>query len=233
MNCGTAYIYGDLNTQETYIVGQIIIWPNSSNLPPGFLSCNGTEISRTTYKLLFDEIGTKFGTGDGSTTFSLPLLNNMDTSNFSLAKGDNNMTSSSNTLNTDLTNLTRGGNTINTTITHEHNIITNIIDISTNSINYGANANYNANNTNIEKRGIITGAASTTQSGAKNTDYYVEWEHSHNIIFNISSNNYNFSASEDININTNTSSSVSGSQSSVVPLSLKVHYLIYSGVFNI
>lgn len=223
MNCGTAYIYGDLNTQETYIVGQIIIWPNSSNLPPGFLSCNGTEISRTTYNLLFDEIGTKFGTGDDSTTFSLPLLNNMDTSNFSLAKGDNNMISSSNTLNTISTNLTGGGNTINTTISHGHNI-NSIKTQNINAINYNANAN------NQWRRAIKTGNANTTKSGARKEAYYVEKLHTHNITFNTNSNNYNFSKSEDITINTNTSSSVSGSQSSVIPLSLKVHYLIYSGV---
>lgn len=38
----------------------------------GFLLCNGTAVSRTTYAALFSVIGTKFGTGDGSTTFNLP-----------------------------------------------------------------------------------------------------------------------------------------------------------------
>lgn len=39
---------------------------------PGCLLCNGAEVSRTTYKALFDVIGTAFGEGDGSTTFNLP-----------------------------------------------------------------------------------------------------------------------------------------------------------------
>ena len=38
----------------------------------GWLLCNGAAISRTTYADLYAIIGTKFGTGDGSTTFNLP-----------------------------------------------------------------------------------------------------------------------------------------------------------------
>ena len=40
----------------------------------GWLSCDGSAISRTTYSLLFDVIGTVFGVGDGSTTFNVPDL---------------------------------------------------------------------------------------------------------------------------------------------------------------
>ena len=43
-----------------------------STTPAGFLPCDGTAVSRTTYALLFAEIGTAFGVGDGSTTFTLP-----------------------------------------------------------------------------------------------------------------------------------------------------------------
>lgn len=39
---------------------------------PGWLLCNGAAVSRTTYKDLFAVIGTKFGVGDGTTTFNLP-----------------------------------------------------------------------------------------------------------------------------------------------------------------
>lgn len=54
-----------------FITGFIMAWP-SEKIPDGFLPCNGAEISRTTYKNLFDVIGTKYGQGDGSTTFNLP-----------------------------------------------------------------------------------------------------------------------------------------------------------------
>lgn len=36
------------------------------------LLCNGAAVSRTTYATLFAAIGTRFGVGDGSTTFNLP-----------------------------------------------------------------------------------------------------------------------------------------------------------------
>ena len=56
---------------STLLVGSIIPWPSSS-LPNGFLWCNGQNVSRTAYSGLFAVIGTIYGIGDGSTTFSLP-----------------------------------------------------------------------------------------------------------------------------------------------------------------
>jgi microcystin-dependent protein len=43
-------------------------------IPTGWLLCNGSNVSRTTYAALFAAIGTKFGTGNGSSTFTLPNL---------------------------------------------------------------------------------------------------------------------------------------------------------------
>lgn len=54
-------------------VGSIIAFAGNT-LPKGYLLCDGSNISRTTYKNLFDVIGTTYGTGDGSTTFTLPNL---------------------------------------------------------------------------------------------------------------------------------------------------------------
>jgi microcystin-dependent protein len=45
-----------------------------SAAPTGWLLCDGSAISRTTYAALFSVIGTTFGTGDGSTTFNVPDL---------------------------------------------------------------------------------------------------------------------------------------------------------------
>jgi len=44
--------------------------------PPGYLVCNGAEVSRTTYETLFKIFGTYYGAGNGTTTFSLPNLSN-------------------------------------------------------------------------------------------------------------------------------------------------------------
>ena len=43
-----------------------------STAPRGWLICDGSAISRTDYAVLFNVIGTTYGTGDGSTTFNLP-----------------------------------------------------------------------------------------------------------------------------------------------------------------
>ena len=43
-----------------------------STAPPGWLLCDGTAVSRTTYARLYGAIGTAYGTGDGSTTFNVP-----------------------------------------------------------------------------------------------------------------------------------------------------------------
>ncbi|WP_196607418.1 phage tail protein [Pectinatus frisingensis] len=40
--------------------------------PAGYLFCDGSAVSRTTYAALFTVLGTKWGAGDGSTTFNLP-----------------------------------------------------------------------------------------------------------------------------------------------------------------
>jgi microcystin-dependent protein len=40
----------------------------------GWLYCNGSQISRTVYDLLFAEIAVTWGVGDGSTTFNVPDL---------------------------------------------------------------------------------------------------------------------------------------------------------------
>ena len=53
--------------------GSVIPWSDSS-IPTGFLNCDGAAVSRSTYADLFATIGTTYGSGDGSTTFNLPNL---------------------------------------------------------------------------------------------------------------------------------------------------------------
>lgn len=43
-----------------------------SSAPTGWLMCDGSAVSRSTYADLFSAIGTTWGSGDGSTTFNLP-----------------------------------------------------------------------------------------------------------------------------------------------------------------
>ncbi len=45
-----------------------------ASAPSGYLLCDGSAVSRSTYAALFSTIGTTYGAGDGSTTFNLPDL---------------------------------------------------------------------------------------------------------------------------------------------------------------
>lgn len=58
---------------ESLKIGTIVPFAGST-IPDGYLTCDGTAVSRTTYSDLFAVIGTTYGDGDGSTTFNLPNL---------------------------------------------------------------------------------------------------------------------------------------------------------------
>lgn len=55
------------------LIGSIAAFAGSS-LPSGWLLCDGSAISRTTYSALFSAVGTTYGAGNGSTTFNVPNL---------------------------------------------------------------------------------------------------------------------------------------------------------------
>ena len=54
-------------------VGAIKPW-GKSTAPAGYVLCDGTAISRTTYADLFAVIASTYGAGNGSTTFNVPNL---------------------------------------------------------------------------------------------------------------------------------------------------------------
>jgi microcystin-dependent protein len=54
-------------------VGAVLPFAMNS-APNGWLVANGSNVSRTTYSILFSTIGTIYGAGDGNTTFALPDL---------------------------------------------------------------------------------------------------------------------------------------------------------------
>ncbi len=59
------------NINQGFKIGDIKASVKNANHDNWFL-CNGQAISRVTYADLFALIGTKFGTGDGTSTFNLP-----------------------------------------------------------------------------------------------------------------------------------------------------------------
>lgn len=69
------YGIGPENASQSISIPAGIILPfGGSNVPDGYLLCNGANVSRTTYSRLFSAIGTTYGAGDGSNTFTLPNM---------------------------------------------------------------------------------------------------------------------------------------------------------------
>ena len=64
----------DLSTGVLSLIPPSGVWlPFGGDVAPsGWFLCDGAEVSRTTYAALFAALGTKFGVGNGSTTFNLP-----------------------------------------------------------------------------------------------------------------------------------------------------------------
>lgn len=74
ISSGTTMITGGaFQGVEGTPTGAVVCFGKSS-LPSGFIFCDGSAVSRTTYADLFTAIGTSFGSGDGSTTFNVPDL---------------------------------------------------------------------------------------------------------------------------------------------------------------
>lgn len=74
----TADIGGLLRRTDTggaaILPAGVIAMYASDSVPAGWLLCMGDEVSRATYVTLFNAIGTRYGAGNGSTTFNLPDL---------------------------------------------------------------------------------------------------------------------------------------------------------------
>ena len=100
----------NLNAPNIAPIGSIIAWPGVINSWPttNWRECNGQSLSRTTYADLFAILGTRYGIGDGSTTFNLPNL----TSRFIGGVGLSPLNSLGNT----------GGNNNAVLVAHNHGI---------------------------------------------------------------------------------------------------------------
>lgn len=76
-----------------------------TTVPSGYLLCNGANVSRTTYAKLYGVIGTRYGAGNGSTTFGLPNFNDR------FIEGTTNTSNVGKYLEAGLPNITGGGGT--------------------------------------------------------------------------------------------------------------------------
>lgn len=62
------------NYVPTLIPSGVISAYGGTSAPTGYLACDGSAVSRSTYASLFTAISTGWGAGDGSTTFNVPDL---------------------------------------------------------------------------------------------------------------------------------------------------------------
>lgn len=67
-------IYQNSIDIQNIIPAGIVSAYGGNNAPEGWLICDGSEVSRTTYRNLFSAIGINYGEGNGTTTFNLPNL---------------------------------------------------------------------------------------------------------------------------------------------------------------
>lgn len=63
----------NVKVTDTLPVGTIIPYAGAT-IPSNYMKCEGQELSRIEYDILFSAIGTTYGVGDGATTFNLPNL---------------------------------------------------------------------------------------------------------------------------------------------------------------
>ncbi|MDB9910551.1 tail fiber protein [Flavobacteriaceae bacterium] len=102
----------------------IVPWSTAS-VPTGFLECDGSAVSRSTYSDLFSAIGTTYGAGDGSSTFTLPNLQD----NIPMGKSGSKALASTGGANTVASTGNVGGSTANATLSvgqlasHQHDIL--------------------------------------------------------------------------------------------------------------
>jgi len=116
----------DLTGIEGIPTATMVPW-SSSSVPTGFLECNGQAVSRSTYSALFAIVSTTYGTGDGSSTFNVPNLQD----NVAVGKSNNKALASTGGANTVTSTGNVAGSTANATLStaqlasHNHNMSAN------------------------------------------------------------------------------------------------------------
>lgn len=116
----TSITFPDNTTQTTAfpMTGSILMWPGPSNVPSGYLICDGNSYNTTTYSNLFAVIGYRYG-GSGI-AFNTPNLGGAGGTIGSTPIGGTNMPS--NTITVNNVNTSAGGANIltNQNIVHRH-----------------------------------------------------------------------------------------------------------------
>jgi microcystin-dependent protein len=192
--------------------GAVVMY-GGGTAPSGWLVCDGSAVSRTTYADLFSAIGERYGAGDGSTTFNLPGTSTLVPVGIAASgNADGTTVSGSSTLNA----LALGDQSAD----HAHTITSNAGNQSADHSHTITVANANANhshtitvaNANANHSHTITVANAnanhshswsknfnTTNQNASHTHGYFKTNNS-----NVSANTNNQSASHSHNFNSGT-----------------------------
>lgn len=67
------YLHSGGTWDSPFLAGELEAWAGDK-APEGWFECNGGAVPREQFKKLFEAVGTRWGAGDGSTTFNLPDL---------------------------------------------------------------------------------------------------------------------------------------------------------------
>jgi len=202
----------------------IVPWSDST-VPSGFLECNGAAVSRGTYADLFAIVGTTYGSGDGSTTFNVPNLDD----NVPIGRSGNKNLAS-----------TGGANTVTAT----GNVGTNVTGNVATNTNVTSNASGGTANASLSTAQLASHShnqagpqrppnyannfKATNSGGAANNNVNAGIRnagsgsgHSHNLSVTVSSN-----ASSSSNLSAAAASNFSGDATSVIQPYLTVIYII-------
>jgi microcystin-dependent protein len=159
-------------------IGTVREWAGTlATIPAGHLLCNGAAVSRTTYATLFAALGTKYGSGDGSTTFNLPSLaakyvgGAANDGELGTSVGNNNVTPTLNAAGSHNHGGTVGGTALSTAQmpphTHDYSGL-----IATASHETGTGSN--------EARGSVTTQATTSTGSGATHNHTISTQADHN-----------------------------------------------------
>ena len=142
--------------------------------PTGWLLCDGSAVSRTTYAELFAVVGTTYGVGDGSTTFNVPSLSGK-------------VPVGLDSTDTDFDALGETGGTKTHTLTsaevpsHNHNAATNAQSSSNTGNATNTYTGGSLNNTNAAaKNNTGNNSGNHTHGGGTTSAHNINYNHSHN-----------------------------------------------------
>jgi len=138
----------------------VILPYGAASAPTGWLLCDGTAVSRTTYADLFAIVSTTFGTGDGSTTFNLPDMRGK----FPLGKAASGTGSSLGGTGGSIDHTHTGPSHTHTGPSHTHTATTSAANAATGGGGSGAN-----NTEQAHTHTLTTSASGTGNTGSSGT----------------------------------------------------------------